>query len=233
MELSITRKEKILALCIVGVLSVSALSIIGGALSPSANEPSANTAQPYALPAGEYYVNFTESGLPSGTQWYVYLGYYYDYYYYYNSTTYKTNSFVLTNNTYYFDDMHAYTSPYTYGYTPSSGGVTVNGQEVNIHVTFYNTTAPPASTYNHYFNVTGLPGLMNNGLWEWSIMLTGYSVSYGPSSHTSYGNSNLFTGLYPGTYTYKITYTSAGTGLSPESGFITVSANGTTFLKFA
>ena len=232
MGLSITRKEKILALCIVGVLSVSALSIIGGALSPSTSEPSASTAQPYALPAGEYYVNFTESGLPSGTQWYVYIGYYYDYGYYYNSTTYKTNSFVLTNDTYYFDDI-GYTSLYTYGHTPSSGAVTVNGQGVNIHVTFYNTTAPPTPTYYHYFNVTGLPGLMNNGLWEWSITLTGYSVSYGPSSRTSYGNSNLFTGLYPGTYTYKIAYTSAGTGLSPETGFITVSANGTTFLKFA
>lgn len=224
-------KNKMIVVGISLIMLMSGLSLVAGVFESPAPAAHANTVQPSASSSGYYYLNFTESGLPNGTYWYMYVGYSGYPYYYYNSTTYSTNSFSLPNNTYIFGDIH-YSSSYTYSITPSQGTVNINGNNVSVHINFINTSSStPVVTYNHYFNITNFPSVISGTQWYWTVTLQGVNVSYGPYTPTGYSDSILFSGLYPGEYSYTISSV-AGTSLTPNSGTFTVSSNATTSIKF-
>jgi len=106
-----------------------------------------------------YTVTFTESGLPSGTQWSVTL----------NGTTKSsttnTISFTEPNGTYSF----SISSINGYSVSPSSGSITVNGASVNQAITFKAVTP---SIYTVTFTESGLP----SGT-QWSVTLNGTTKS--------------------------------------------------------
>ena len=96
-----------------------------------------------SLPPGQYSLIFSESGLPSGTNWSVAVG---------NRThtsTGSTISFIEVNGT------HSYTAGAVAGYTPtpSSGIVTINSVNKTVPLTFVPST--PA-TYAVTFSESGL-----------------------------------------------------------------------------
>jgi YVTN family beta-propeller protein len=141
-------------------------------------------------------VTFTETGLPSGTNWSVTLN---------GSTASSTSSVIaLTelNGTY----------PYLvgpvpgYAAVPSSGNVTVSGGSVNQPITF---TRTPPPTYLVTFAESGLvPGT------SWSVTLNGTPLA----SSTS---SVMFTELN-GTYPFTVGSLTGYTA-TPSSGTVTVS----------
>ncbi|MGC8580496.1 MAG: protease pro-enzyme activation domain-containing protein, partial [bacterium] len=105
-----------------------------------------------------YTITFTESGLPAGTKWYVNLS--------------NGQSFSSTTNTITFSEPNG-----TYSYTiatvnknyapnPSSGTFTVNGNNVNVAITFN------LVTYTVTFTESGLPAGTT-----WSVTLGGTTKS--------------------------------------------------------
>jgi YVTN family beta-propeller protein len=98
-----------------------------------------------------YPVNFTETGLPRGTNWSVVLG---------GARNYSTSSiisFVEPNGTFSYQVAHLL--PYLPD--PAGGTVTVNGTDQNVSVTY-------SATYQATFSETGLsPGT------NWSVELGG------------------------------------------------------------
>jgi hypothetical protein len=127
-----------------------------------------------------YTVTFTESGLPSGTTWYVNLtngmksG----------AITGTSYSFSLTNGSYSYTIA---TTDKTYSPSPSSGGFTVNGASLSESVTFSKVT------YTVTFTESGLP----SGV-EWYVNGTGFS------DHAS-APSNISFSLTNGTYVFTVT----------------------------
>ena len=113
-----------------------------------------------ALPPGEYSLTFSETGLPSGTNWSVTVG----------ATTHtstgSTISFTEANGTY------SYTVGAVAGYTatPSSGSVTVNGAAKTVSLAFAKTST--GTTYSVTFTETGLPAGTS-----WSVTLNGSTKS--------------------------------------------------------
>ena len=113
-----------------------------------------------ALPPGQYSLVFSETGLPSGTNWSVAVG----------TTTHtstgSTISFTEANGTY------SYTVGAVTGFTatPSSGSVTVNGAAKTVSIAF--AKASTGTTYSVIFTETGLP----TGT-SWSVTLNGSTKS--------------------------------------------------------
>ncbi len=113
-----------------------------------------------ALPPGQYSLVFSESGLPTGTNWSVSVG----------TTTHtstgSTISFTEVNETY------SYTVGVVAGYTatPPSGSVTVNGAPKTVSITF--VKANTEATYSVTFTETGLPAGTS-----WSVTLNGSTKS--------------------------------------------------------
>ena len=148
-----------------------------------------------AIPAGQYTVTFTESGLASGTSWSVTLG---------GSTQSSTSTtivFTKANGTY------SYTVGSVSGYTasPSSGSVTVAGAAKSVSITF---TAIPAGQYTVTFTESGLPSGTS-----WSVTLAG-------NTQTSTTTTITFTKTN-GTYSYTVGAVT-GYSASPNSGSVTV-----------
>jgi hypothetical protein len=141
-----------------------------------------------------YTITFTESGLPAGTTWYVNLS--------------NGESFTSTTNTITFTEPNG-TYSYTiatvnknYAPTPSSGTFTVNGNNVNVAITFN------LVTYTVTFTESGLPAGTT-----WSVTLGGTTKS---------SSTNTITFSEPnGTYTFSVGVISGYTA-SPSSGTITV-----------
>jgi hypothetical protein len=104
-----------------------------------------------------YTVTFTESGLPSGTQWSVTL----------NGTTKSSTTNTITfsepNGTYSFTIA---TGNNIYAPNPSSGSFTVNGASVSESITFSEVT------YTVTFTESGLPSDT-----QWSVTLNGTTKS--------------------------------------------------------
>ncbi|MGP8071537.1 MAG: ABC transporter substrate-binding protein [Thermoplasmata archaeon] len=122
-----------------------------------------------------YSVTFTESGLPSGTTWYVNLtgGPFL------NSTT-GTIEFLEPNGSF---DYSAASSDKTYAPTPPGGSFEVSGASVSVSATFQ------LVAYSVTFTEAGLaPGA------EWWVDLSG--------QNTSSTASSLTTSLANGTYSY-------------------------------
>ena len=120
-----------------------------------------------ALPPGQYSLVFSETGLPSGTNWSVAVG----------TTTHtstgSTISFTEANGTY------SYTVGAVTGFTatPSSGSVTVNGAAKTVSIAF--AKAGTGTTYSVTFTETGLP----TGT-SWSVTLNGQTLSSTTSTIT-------------------------------------------------
>ncbi len=104
-----------------------------------------------------YSVTFTESGLPTGTNWSVTLNSTID-----NART-KNIIFMVLNGSY------NYLVGYVAGYvsSPSHGTITVSGKNITETITW-----APGASYTVTFNETGLPDRTN-----WSVSVDGYTKS--------------------------------------------------------
>ena len=145
-----------------------------------------------------YTVTFTESGLPSGTAWYVNLS---------NSqmfsSTSSTISFSEPNGTYFYTIA---TTDKTYAPSPSSGPLTVNGAPVSETITFSRVT-----TYTVTFTESGLPSGTT-----WYLNLSNGQTFSSSSSTLTFSEPN-------GTYSYTIATSDKTYEPSPSSGSFTVS----------
>ena len=186
---------------IVGNVSGYSVSPSSGSITVSGkNLNQSITFTPTITHVSKYTVTFTESGLPSGTTWYVNLS---------NGLhsgpiTGSSYTFQLTNGTYSYTIA---TSDHTYEPSPSSGSLTVNGAPISESVTFSKVL------YKVTFTESGLsPGTL------WSVTLNGTSES---------STSGTITFTEPnGTYSYTVSSVSGYT-LSPSSGSIPVHGSNT------
>ncbi len=139
-----------------------------------------------------YGVSFTESALPSGTNWSVTLN---------NQTRSSTNRSITFNES---NGSYAYTVGAVSGYTrsPSSGSVTINGVNKTVIITF------TPFTYAVTFSGGGLPSGTN-----WSVTLDRQTM-YSTARSITFNESN-------GSYAYTVGAVS-GYIPSPSSGSLTV-----------
>jgi|GEM_PF-2321781 len=141
-----------------------------------------------------YKITFVETGLPSGTTWYVNLS---------NGQSFSGTGTTITINEP--NETYSYTVATVnknYAPSPSSGSFTVNGANVNISITF------TLMTYNVTFTESGLPA----GTF-WSVTLNG-------NTESSTTNTITFNEVN-GTYSFTVGSVSGYT-VSPSSGTITV-----------
>jgi hypothetical protein len=181
----------------VGVVSGYTATPSSGSVTVSG--ASVNRAIAYAaVAAATYSVTFTETGLPSGTNWSVTLNGTM------TSSTTSTVVFTEVNGTY------AYTVGAVTGYTaaPSSGSVTVSGALVDQAITY---TAVVAATYSVTFTETGLPSGTN-----WSVTLNGVAKS-------SLTSTIVFTKAN-GSYAFTVVAVS-GYDATPASGTLAVNGH--------
>jgi len=124
----------------------------------------------------KYSVTFSETGLPSGSVWYINLT---------NGQTFSSSSTSLVFSEP--DGSYSYsvsTNNPAYAPSMSSGSFTMDNSPVSLSVTFVE------NTYSVTFQESGLP---SGTLW---------GVTFGTSSQTSTTTSITFNGLLPGTYPY-------------------------------
>ncbi len=137
--------------------------------------------------SGRYTVQFTETGLPSGSTWYVNVTGYPGLVATVSGTSGTSVSILLTNGTYTYG---AATSAAGWT-TPSSGSTVVNGANVNVSVPFSSN-----KPYTVTFTETGLP-----------IGVTWYvNISGEPSLSTTVGSSSgtqLSISLVNGSYSFS------------------------------
>jgi hypothetical protein len=153
-----------------------------------------------------YSVTFTESGLPSGTIWYVNLSYRIDS----GAISGSLYSFSLTNGTYSYTIA---TSDHTYEPSPSSGWLTVKGSSVSKSIVF-------SMVYSVNFTESGLP---SGTIWYVNVTASsGIVYSSGAISGSSYSFS-----LTNGSYTYIISKI-PGYSVSKSSGSLTISGKNAT-----
>ena len=186
-----------------GTYSFTIGSVAGYTANPSSGSVTVNGAavtQAIAFSpssAATYAVTFTETGLPSGTEWSVTVS---------GSTASALApaavSLTEPNGTY------TYTVGSVAGYTasPSSGPVTVNGAAVMQAIAFSSSTAP---MYPVTFTESGLP----SGT-AWSVMLGGVTEGASAPASIVFNEPN-------GTYSYTVG-SPAGFTASPSSGSVTV-----------
>jgi hypothetical protein len=142
-----------------------------------------------------YTVGFTETGLPSGAIWSLFVGASQ-----WNSTE-SNIGIALRNGSY----DYAISSGMSYHPDPSSGEVTVQGEAQNVSISF----APlPPGNYPLTFGEVGLP------------IGTSWSVTLGSDPEPSTTNQVGFT-LTNGSYDYSINPVSGYT-VSPGSGNLTI-----------
>jgi hypothetical protein len=147
-------------------------------------------------PAGENYpLNFTETGLPVGTQWSVTA------YHLLKSSTGATISFSEKNGTRGFN----VTAIEGYWPSPSAGSVTVSGGPVNVTIDF-TARSPPGATYLVAFREVGLP----EGT-AWSVSVRDQPVSTSTSA-VEFQEIN-------GSYGYTVGVIPGFRLASPNSGF--------------
>ena len=148
----------------------------------------------------EFLLNFTESGLASGTNWSVLVG----------STEYSSSGSYLALNE--LNGTYSYSVLGIPGYsvTPLSGSITVNGGNVSVPLAYSST----GRTFAVTFSESNLP---SGSLW--SIILNGKTTSINSAS-TSYSLTN-------GTYTFKIPNVGSWYAI-PSSGTITVNGKSVT-----
>lgn len=152
---------------------------------------------PVSFKAEKYMIKFTETGLPTGVQWYVNL----------------SNGVDLNNPAPEYVSISIINGSYTYtvssadpAYVPSprSGSVLISGHNHTVNVTF------TKSTYPVYFFESGLP----NGV-TWYVNFTS---GLGLSSSTNQTSTDLSNG----TYAYKVASSDPNMYASPSSGNLNV-----------
>ena len=148
-----------------------------------------------------YSVTFTETGLPSGTTWYVNLTNGQSF-----SSTTSTISFSEPNGTYSYTIA---TTDKTYSPSPYSSSFTVNGASVPVSIAFSKVQ------YTVKFTESGLPSGTT-----WYVNLTNGQSFSSTTSTISFSEPN-------GTYSYTIGSVSGYTA-SPSSGSLTVSGSNAT-----
>ncbi|MCL5963929.1 MAG: hypothetical protein M1411_06225 [Candidatus Thermoplasmatota archaeon] len=160
---------------------------MNGPVSETANFGSATTT---------YAVTFTESGLPTGTIWYVNITGGNSY-----SSTTSTITFSELNGTYSYSIA---TGNKEYAPSPASGSFTVNGAVVSESITF------SLVTYRVTFTESGLPsGTI------WYVNITGGASYSSTTSTITFSEPN-------GTYSYSIATGNKEYAPSPASGSFTV-----------
>ncbi len=157
-------------------------------LTLTMNGPVSETADFVQANGTHFTVTFTESGLPSGTTWYVNLSNGMDS----GAITGTSYSFSLANGTYSYAIA---TSDKTYEPSPSSGSFTVNGalvsksvsfSEVTHTVTFTESGLPSGTSWNMTFN--GEANSSTNSVMTFSAPNGTYS--FGASNLSSYYTLN-------------------------------------------
>ena len=140
-----------------------------------------------------YVAQFKESGLPTGTTWYVNLSNGMDS----GAITGSSYSISLANGTYSYSVS---TSNKTYESSPSAGSFTVKGTQVSQYIIFSEVN------YTDVFSESGLPlGT------TWYINLTNGQSFFSQSDKFSFSEPN-------GTYTYKVATSNKTFSPYPSSG---------------
>ena len=163
---------------------------MNGPVSETANFGSATTT---------YAVTFTESGLPTGTIWYVNITGGNSY-----SSTTSTITFSELNGTYSYSIA---TGNKEYAPSPASGSFTVNGAVVSESITF------SLVTYRVTFTESGLPPST-----IWYVNITGGNSYSSTTSTITFSELN-------GSYSYTVATGNKEYAPSPASGSFTI--NGT------
>ncbi len=173
-------------------------AVAGFEVTPTYGYPDIDGAAVYepVVFSAVYPVTFTETGLPSGTDWDVLFADFYNY------TDTPTMGFLTPNGTY---SYYVY-SVGTFIPTPQTGSLTVNGTGLTVSVVFSSTVSP---TYTVTFTETGLPASTN-----WSITLNYYTEAT-TGSTLNFTEDN---GSYPFSVGGGIGYVA-----SPASGTLNVS----------
>jgi hypothetical protein len=163
---------------------------------------------------GGYLVTFNETGLPANTFWSnsIYTG----------SSWFKTtgDTASVTSNSSWTNGTWQYKIGKVDGYasTPSSGTVTVNGENAYVQVQF------ARASYDVYFNETGLP---SGSDWWCTLSYASNGTVY---MHTESDATSCVISAYNGAYTWTVTppqYYYAG----PHAGSVTVNGNPVTGAK--
>ncbi|MGC2789684.1 MAG: hypothetical protein WA547_06475 [Thermoplasmata archaeon] len=152
------------------------------------------------VPAGEYAVTFTESGLPGGTSWSVTLGGTLQ------SSTTTTITFNENNNTY------PYTVGAVSGYTaaPSSGNVVVSGGPASVTITFTTSSNPLAGP--QYAVTFDQSGLAADELWStYASVKTDLFLYYGATS----AGASMEYSAPDGTYYWSVSTDAMGANGNP------------------
>ena len=138
----------------------------------------------------KYTVPFTESGLPSGTTWYVHLidGRTL-------SSTSSTIFFTSVNDSYFYSIGHVY----GYSSTPIGGQVIVMGNSVQVSVVFSRNVAPLWAFDGEYVNYTAFG--MN-----FTKPVSGYAYEEISGVNTNYGTINTSTIGHLKGYTFSSQY---------------------------
>lgn len=166
-----------------------------------------------------YNISFSETGLPNGTNWTVFLfgggwGHFGA-----NTSASATIGFARTNGTYFFGVPDVWTSGGVYRATPSRGNFTVNGTAVSVAVSFALVTY-----YNVTFVETGLPNGTN-----WSAVLFG--SGWGSVAGNVSSTSSLTVARPDGTYRFVLGPVWNATGFfSASPGIGNVTVNGSSVL---
>ncbi|MCL4326456.1 MAG: YncE family protein [Candidatus Thermoplasmatota archaeon] len=149
-----------------------------------------------------YAVTFTESGLPAGTNWSVSINN--------NTPIYSITDKIVFN---LYNGQYYYKVYPERGYvaTPSSGDFSVNGNAINIAISW---SSAIQSLYSVTFTESGLPAGTN-----WSVSLNN-SVKYSTSTDIIFKEPN-------GTYTYLVEYIT-GYVATPSHGSVNINGKNIT-----
>ncbi len=153
-------------------------------------------------PPSTYPVTFSQSGLPSGTNWSVTLGTTV------NGSTLPTIGFQVSNGTY----SYVVGAVAGYASAPSAGNVTVQGSAVSESIVF----SPIAPTYGVTFFETGLPGAT---LWYVNLTGAGSIGIVGDSATEPFAN---------GSYGYSVASSDKEYAPTPARGTFSVHGTGET-----
>jgi len=142
-----------------------------------------------------YNITFQESGLISGTVWSLIF----------NSNSYSSNSSKIIIKAYNGTYSFSINSIGYYQSSPSSGSITINGNNVYENITFTKVIS---------YQITFIENGLTLGI-TWEVTLNSIMKS-------SSSSSIVFNGLQNGTYSYSISVLNKWYSYSPKSGILTI-----------
>ncbi|MFZ1023911.1 MAG: hypothetical protein WAN87_07235 [Thermoplasmata archaeon] len=155
-----------------------------------------------SIPPTEYAVTFSETGLPSDSDWSVQINGQL------TSTTGTTAQTELENGSY----PYVIESPGSYEASPASGTIVIQGNSVRVPIDFQSADGG-SSTYVLQFSPTGLPPTL-----AWGVDV---------SASEAEGTGNLSVSVPNGTYAYSVS-APAGFTPSPLAGNVTIQGRAVT-----